>query len=196
MSDADSTERIIARAAAGQLPDWAECGPERRAHAARVAALLDDWAARLALPAAERRRWRAAGVLHDALRDADPNALRDLVPDGARALPDPVLHGPATAVRLAEDGVRDRSLLDAIAHHTLGHPGLDRLGLALYLADYLEPGRSFDPVGRTALRARMPGAFDAVVKEVVAVRIGHRLRVGGRVAIETIELWNRFARCD
>lgn len=184
-----SAGALIERAASGVLPSWAVADPERREHMARVAALMDEWAARLGLPAAERVRWRAAGWLHDALRDADPGALRALVPDLAD-LPDPLLHGPAAAARLAAEGVEDRELTEAVAYHTLGHPGLGRLGRALYLADFLEPGRTFEPVWRASLRARLPEALDAVLIEVAAARLGYLIRTRRAIRPETFAFWN------
>lgn len=184
-----SAGALIENAASGVLPSWSVAGPERREHMARVAALMDEWAARLGLPAPERVRWRAAGWLHDALRDADPGTLRALVPDPAD-LPDPLLHGPAAAARLAAEGVTDRELTEAVAYHTLGHPGLGRLGRALYLADFLEPGRTFEPVWRASLRARLPEALDAVLIEVAAARLGHLIRAGRAIRPETFAFWN------
>src|SRR5690606_16072758 len=141
----------------------------------------------------DRRRWRAAAWLHDALRDAAPIGLRLLVPEWARDLPDPLLHGPAAAARLAADGVDDQEVLDAVAYHTIGHPSLGRLGRAVYLADFLEPGRTFEPEWRASLRARMPDAFDDVLREVVAARIAHLLQTGRRVRPETVAFWNAIA---
>jgi HD superfamily phosphohydrolase YqeK len=177
-------------AAAGRLPAWAAVGPARRAHIERVAALLDEWAVELELDAVERGRWRAAAWLHDALRDADVDALRALVPEPLRDLPVQLLHGPAVAARLRDDGVADTSLLDAVSFHTLGHPRLDRLGRALYAADFLEPGRTFAVSERAALRARMPHAFDAVLVAVVRARMTHLLASGRPIREETVAFWN------
>lgn len=189
MSVADS----IDAAADGELPAWAVASPPRREHIRRVASLMDAWAARLGLDAVERRRWRAAAWLHDALRDAAPDDLRPCVPEWARDLPGQLLHGPAAAVRLEAEGATDRELLDAIAYHTLGHPSLGRLGRALYLADFLEPGRAFEPAWRASLRARMPGALDEVLREVVEATIVHLLRTGRRIRPETTAFWNAIA---
>ncbi|MFW6078827.1 MAG: HD domain-containing protein [Gemmatimonadota bacterium] len=187
MSAADTIER----AARGRLPAWAEMSRARRAHAAGVAALMDGWAEALGLEEADRVRWRAAGWLHDALRDAEPSRLRERLGDRDRELADPVLHGPAAARRLAEEeGVEDSALLDAIAHHTLGHAGLTRLGRALYLADFLEPGRTFAPVARASLRARMPAAFDAVLRVVLTARIRRLIRRRIPLHARTVEFWN------
>lgn len=168
-------------------------GSERRAHVARVVRLLDRWAAALGLGEGDRTRWRAAGWLHDALRDAPAASLRPLLPADLAALPAPLLHGPAAAERLREEGVADAPLLDAIRYHTVGHPSLDRLGRALYLADYLEPGRTFAPLRNAVLRARLPEAFDAVLREVVAERLGHQLETGRPLRPESVAFWNALA---
>jgi HD superfamily phosphohydrolase YqeK len=183
----------IERAAAGELPPWARVGPERLAHIRRVAGLMAAWAGRLRLSQAERTRWLAAAWLHDALRDAEPSELRAMMA-GEPALPDSMLHGPAAALQLAADGVTDRELLDAVKQHTLGHESFRALGRALYLADFLEPGRPQRPVWRAALRARMPEAMDRVVVEVAAARIAHTLRRRHVLSPETAGFWNALVR--
>ena len=42
-----------------------------------------------------------------------------------------------------EFGIVNPSALDAIAYHPTGHPGLDDLGFAIFIADYIEPNRSY-----------------------------------------------------
>lgn len=170
-------------AARGVLPGWARASEKRRAHIGRVAALLDEWARALGLPDGERERWLAAGWLHDVLREAPPEELRPLVPEAFRALPPKLLHGPAAAERLA--GEADAELLDAIRYHTLGSPRFGRLGRALYLADFLEPGRRFEPEWTASLRARMPHDLDAVMREVVRARVRHVEESGSVLHPET-----------
>jgi HD superfamily phosphohydrolase YqeK len=187
-----SAAALIEAAAAGELPAWAEAGPRRRAHMARVARLMDAWAAQLGLDEAERMRWRAAAWLHDALRDADPERLRAMLDSDRPEWPAGLLHGPATAARLEAEGVRDEALLRAVAWHTIGHPEMDRLGHALYIADYIEPGRTYEPERLAVLRARMPAALDAVLREVAERRIGHLLRSGRALAPESVAFWNRL----
>lgn len=166
----------------------------------RVAALMDRWADALGLPERDRARWRTAGMLHDALRDARASELRDLITDEAfRALPDSFLHGPAAADMMARDGYDDAEVLDAIRYHTLGHPSLGRLGLALISADFLEPGRLRDPAARAALRARLPFSFDDVVRHVIGLKLTRSLNREQHVRPEMVALWNRLcgdARTD
>jgi 2-amino-4-hydroxy-6-hydroxymethyldihydropteridine diphosphokinase len=159
---------------------------------ARVADLLGAWAAALGLPEDDRSRWRAAGYLHDALRDERPDRLRPEVPPGARDLPDALLHGPAASERLRGVGVRDDELLQAIARHTIGGAGLGTLGRALYVADYLEPGRRYATEWHARLRDRMPAGLTAVLREVVAERMRRGRESGRTLAPETVALWDEL----
>jgi len=182
----------VRAAAEGELPPWARAGRERREHMGRVAGLLREWAAERGLPREESARWVAAGWLHDALRDAPPAELRPLIPAGAVAFPDPLLHGPAVAARLRAEGVDDEGLLRAVAYHSVGHPDFDDLGVATFCADFLEPGRGFRPRWRAGLRRRMPEELYGVAREIVAARIRHHLDEARSVHLRTVELWNRL----
>lgn len=183
---------VVLAAASGRLPDWAAAGPERGEHIARVAALLDSWAEASGLPDEERARWRAAGYLHDALRDAEPSSLREWVEEDADLIPDALLHGPAAAARLRAEGVTDDELLAAVAYHTIGDASLGRLGRALYAADFLEPGRTFVGEDEAELRKRAPSELDAVVTEVARRRISNVVDRGLALHPRTVAFWNRL----
>jgi HD superfamily phosphohydrolase YqeK len=176
-----------------RLPAWAVVTPARFAHIERVAALVEQWAAELALDERERERWLNAAWLHDALRDEKPAELLKQVPECAD-WPGPLLHGPAAAARLRKEGFGDEGVLRAVAFHTIGHPDLDAAGRALYLADFLEPGRSFDPIGRAVMRARMPYEQDAILREVLRNRINHMISGNRKMRSETLAFWNHLAR--
>ena len=180
---------VVERAGrAAELPAWARCDEPRREHARRVGDLLLEWAAKLGLPEAEQVRWRATGVLHDALKDAPESELRALAGDG---WPAPVLHAPACSARLAEDGVDDEGMLQAIRYHPVGHPDLGDLGEYLILADYLEPGRSGDDDSRERLRRNLPGGRRAALRSVLRDRL-ERLLVRDRPLMPcSVEMWNR-----
>ena len=171
-----------------ELPEWAQVGPRRLEHIGRVVALLDQWATRLKLPADEASRWHAAGTLHDALRDAPEPMLRALTGDGER--PAETLHGPAAAVRAEQDGERRQDVLDAVRYHTIGSPSWNRTGKALYLADFLEPGRRFLKEERAALAAKVPRDLDRAFRDCVRLRIEWTLREGEELFPETVALWN------
>lgn len=188
-----SADGWLERAAAGHLPEWTEAKPSRRAHMERVAELMGAWARARGGDERERVRWFAAGMLHDVLRDAPLEHLTPWVPPDFRHLPEDFLHGPAAAERLAREGVEDDGVLEAIRFHTLGSPGLGTVARALIAADFLEPGRA-DPDGwRAAQRARMPGEFESVLKEVVRARLRRSLDEGAPLRPEMVALWNELA---
>lgn len=170
------------------LPAWAVVSEKRRAHIARVTALLDQWSVALALTDEEQAAWHDAGRWHDALRDADEPTLRQLTGDADR--PFGMLHGPAAADRLLAEGEGRRDVLEAIRWHTVGFAGWGRTGRALYMADFLEPGRTFMQADRAFLADRVPGAFDAVFRQVVRLRLEWTIREGKGLAHETVSLWN------
>jgi HD superfamily phosphohydrolase YqeK len=171
------------------LPAWAEVGEKRRAHIARVTALLDRWASQLHLATAEAQAWHDAGRWHDALRDASPDTLRSYV-DGTDR-PVEILHGPAAAVRLMREGESRTDVLDAIRWHTVGHAGWTAVGRALFMADFLEPGRQFARADRAFLADHLVHDFDGVFRQVVRMRIEWTVREGKTLFPETVALWNQ-----
>jgi 2-amino-4-hydroxy-6-hydroxymethyldihydropteridine diphosphokinase len=172
------------------LPDWAAVSDRRRAHIARVTALLGRWADALKLDPEERALWYDAGRLHDALRDAPEETLRTLSGDATSVLE--LLHGPAAAALLEARGERRGPLLDAVRWHTIGSPDWGRVGRALYMADYLEPGRKFAPAERAFLARAVPADFDGVFREVLRQRLEWALREGKTLFPATVDLWNRI----
>ena len=150
------------------LPPWARVSEKRRAHISRVTALLERWGRAMGIGDDELRSWRDAGLLHDALRDASEEELRALA--DVPGVPAEMLHGPAAAALLASSGERRADLLDAVRWHTVGHAGWARVGRALYMADFLEPGRKFSRADRAYLAAHVTDDFDGTFRQVVRAR--------------------------
>src|SRR5258707_10179591 len=90
------------------LPPWAKVSDKRRKHIVRVVDLLFQWAGKLEIGDVEHARWMQAGTLHDALRDAPEEQLRELTGDATRDTE--LLHGPAVAALLEREGETDRAL--------------------------------------------------------------------------------------
>ncbi len=189
----DPLHPLVRAASRGKLPDWAVAGSGRRKHMKRVAKLLGSWAKERDEHPRERQRWIAAGYLHDAFRDEDVGLLRTRVASGFRDLPGKVLHGPAAAWRLRSEGVGDEEFLHAIAFHTVGSAEFGTLGMALFAADFLEPGRKLRDEWRHELRERAPRELDAVVREILEARVLHLVARGRPLRHETVAFWNRMA---
>ncbi len=178
----------VERTADVTLPEWACVSDKRRKHIGRVIGLLRQWARELNVSEEERARWLKAGALHDALRDAPEDQLREL--SGIIGGEPELLHGPAVAALLARQGETDAALLSAIRYHTVGSPDWDRTGRALYMADFLEPGRHFARRDRAFLAEQVPHDFDGVFRQVLRSRLEHAVREGYTLFPETVALWN------
>lgn len=88
-------------------------------------------------------------VAHDMDREIKPEKLLRLakknleVTDLEIGAPK-LLHGPVAAWRLHEKyGITDRTILQAVRHHTRGDSDLDEKGLILFISDYTETGRPY-----------------------------------------------------
>jgi 2-amino-4-hydroxy-6-hydroxymethyldihydropteridine diphosphokinase len=91
---------------------------------------------------------------------------------------------------LAREGETRADLLDAIRWHTVGYAGWSRVGRALYMADFLEPGRQFARADRAFLADHLAHDFDGVFRQVVRMRIEWTVREGKALFPETVALWN------
>ena len=172
------------------LPTWACVTEKRRGHILRVTELLASWANEMRIAAAERREWIDAGLWHDAIKDLTEGDLRELV--GAHVnIEGPLLHGPAVAAKLERMGETRRDLLDAIRFHSIGAADWARTGKALYMADFLEPGRGFAKRDRAFLAKQVPHDFDGVFRQVVRSRLEWSLREGHSLYPQTVDLWNQ-----
>ena len=177
---------VLKRSDTFELPPWAQVSKGRAAHIGRVTALLAEWADAMSLDAADRQCWVDAGRYHDALRDAPVAELRALA--GSRLEEVELLHGPAAAAKLQAEGETRRNLLDAIRYHSIGWKHWDRVGKALYMADYLEPGRKFEIERRERLRALVPVDFEEAFRDVVRGRMAYAREHGFTEYPESVEL--------
>ena len=142
----------------------------------------------MSLSAAEAERWRRAGWLHDALRDAPLDQLKLLVP--GCDWDEELLHGPAAANKLMAEGESDAELLLAVRWHSVGWADWGATGRALYCADFLDPERKFDREVRAELAQRFPKEPEAVFKEIVTRRVQWTERSGWPLLEETRRLWH------
>lgn len=93
-----------------------------------------------------------AGLMHDLAKYFKPQKLlemariEDLEIDPVSEVNPHLLHADVSAI-IARDTfrVKDEEVLQAIANHTLGRPGMSALSCIVFLADSLEPGRGNTP---------------------------------------------------
>lgn len=127
-------------------------------HCRRVAAFAVDLAR---VHGIDERQAYLAAMLHDLARLYPAKRLLEEceqrnIPIDAYARENPiVLHAPLSAALAAETfGVTDTQVLSAIAKHTLAGKEMSPLDAVVYLADTLEPGRTFEARERLAALAK------------------------------------------
>lgn len=96
---------------------------------------------------------KLAGLLHDCAKFRDSQYLLkrvndfDIMLDEITLQNKELIHGPLGA-KIAElvYGITDCEILDAIRYHTTGKENMSPLEKIIYIADYIEPNRSFPGV--------------------------------------------------
>ena len=129
---------------------FAALNPRRFAHSLSVA-LVSRRLARL--HGCDLLQAEQAGLLHDCakclpVREMAKIATRNAITDDPALLSSGALLHSLVGAWIAEHdyGVSDPAVLEAIAYHNTGHPGMSRLAMCVCLADYIEPLRGSHPL--------------------------------------------------
>jgi len=136
-----------------------------------------------------------AGLLHDYARDMSEEDLLDFA-EANKLIGHPVerqvpvlLHGPVGAFLVREElGVCDREVIEAIAYHTTGAPGMSALAGIVYLADMIEPLRDFP--GVAALRNLAENDLQSAILAGLDSAIGYCMDLGMLIHPISIEARN------
>lgn len=92
-----------------------------------------------------------AGIVHDCAKEIPKNEAFEMLrefgeADDYSACP-ALIHGPLAAhIAMRDFGVEDEEILDAVRYHTTGRCKMGMLEKIIYLADFIEPSRSFDGI--------------------------------------------------
>ena len=135
---------------------------------------------------------RVAGLLHDCARELSSNTLLQLA-EGFGILVNDIelvspflLHAPVGACLVrVEFGVTDEEILQAIQYHTTGRPDMSLLDKVIFLADYIEPNRSFPGVQH--IRKLAFRDLDKAVLAVYDLTLQHIIDQGGLIHIASIQ---------
>ncbi len=167
----------------------------RYAHTVRVARCADVLAQRHGV---DPRKARVAGMLHDlarlysARRLLDECSARGMTIDAFERANPIVLHARLGAVLARElFGISDPEVLSAIDKHTLGAAHMSPLDCVVYLADSLEPGRTF--AGRRELADLARHDLRAGMRATLANALRFYQEQGIAVAAQTAAAAQAFA---
>ncbi|MEK7298825.1 MAG: bis(5'-nucleosyl)-tetraphosphatase (symmetrical) YqeK [Candidatus Margulisiibacteriota bacterium] len=130
----------------------------RLAHSVRVSDTAYQLAQQLGFSPDDCQRVQVAGLLHDAAKQLTPESLAgqmgcavsECLPDLWAAFPS-VWHayaGPALAQR--RWGISDPIILDAMRYHTTGNDQMTPVAKVVFVADFVEPGRTLPIAGYLA----------------------------------------------
>lgn len=125
-------------------------GKQRYEHSLRVV----DTAVKLArIYGGEIEKAKTAALLHDCAKYTDEISLLkrisdfDILLDNIMLSNRLLIHGPlGSKIAEIEYGVIDKEILNAIYYHTIGRMNMTLLDKIIYIADYIEPARSFSKV--------------------------------------------------
>lgn len=150
----------------------------------------------------DERKASLAGLLHDWDKGYDDAGIRARVRDlGLESEIDPfivehmplALHGPTAAMALSMEFPQiPADVIDAIRNHTTASAGASDLEKVLYVADGIEPSRSFGPVEE--LRAMVGSvSLDELFFNVYRFWTVNLIERGGVLHPDTIDIWNSLA---
>jgi len=178
--------------------DWIdrELSPARCAHSLRVAELAAELCRRFGTSV---QAGYLAGLAHDLAREMPEHRLISLSERDGRAVSEdqaryPVLlHGRAAAVILRHELAEGNpEILEAVACHVTGRPGMGLLARIVFAADFLEPGRGLLSEASRARILRMQ--IDGMMRRVLE-RIFTYLRCENKpIAAEALELYRECGR--
>jgi len=165
-------------------------------HALSVARMAERLAFRYGV---SRLKALIAGILHDVARLWKADALFAYaeghgLPVSYTARKAPVLMHAAIGAEIArsEFGIEDPDVLGAIAHHTVAGAGMSDLEKVVYVADSIEPGRTFPQ--RSALEAAAFRSLDEGLLACVRASMDHLNERRLAVAQETLDLHDEMMR--
>ena len=132
------------------------------------------------------------GILHDIAREWSSDALENYASVHHLSLLEEekqnsvLLHAPVGAALLSEMGY-EPLLCTAVRYHTIGSIQMGRLGLILYLADFLEPGRLHLDQKRRQELSRA-SSLESLCIEVLKMEHGYLSSKGKEVSQTSVQL--------
>jgi predicted HD superfamily hydrolase involved in NAD metabolism len=121
-----------------------------------------------------------AGLVHDCAKNLDKDAIMSackkygIIVDEISAAWPQLLHGQIGAY-MAEElfGIDCPRILAAIADHTMGRPGMDKLSSIVFIADYIEDSRDFEEVdiirkaAEESLEKAIVAGIDSTIRHIL-----------------------------
>lgn len=137
-----------------------------------------------------------AGLVHDyAKKRSDEELLQVIYENNLDkeivAFGNNIWHGVAGTILIEEElGVVDAEILQAVSVHTTGSDNMSLLDKILYVADFIEPNRSFPGVEKARKLAKVD--LDKTVKYKTKHTLLRLLENEAKVYPKTIDTYNKY----
>ena len=138
-----------------------------------------------------------AAIFHDYAKYRPLDEMEDIIKK--EQLPQDLLeynselwHAPVGAVLVEREAdLHDEEILSAIRYHTSGRVGMSLLDKIIYLADYIEPGRSFPGVDE--VRAVAEKSLNEAVLQAMGNTITFLIKKNQAIYPDTFHAYNDLA---
>ncbi|MGF7186186.1 putative HD superfamily hydrolase involved in NAD metabolism [Desulfitispora alkaliphila] len=172
--------------------------PKRYAHSCAVAATAEKLAK---IYGVNGEKAYIAGLLHDYAREIEPEKLltiateAGLVTDQVEEENPLLLHGSVGALLVKRDlDITEQDILNAIAHHTLGRPGMSLMEMVIYISDVIEPSRDFPCIDEIRERAERKMALNEITVLILKQTISYNLNKGMIIHPQSIRAINYYQK--
>lgn len=150
---------------------------------------------------ADPAKAKTAGILHDILKDAAPEAQLqifrdfDILLDNVEKQAPKLWHAHAGAVFLEKIlGVQDEDILRAVRYHTTARAGMSLLEKVLYLADFTSADRDYPDVDE--MRRRVELGIEPAMEYALTYSIRDLLDKRQAVHPDTLAAYNELVMKD
>lgn len=170
---------------------------KRNAHIARVVDMAQLLADIYQLSNDDRQKLLVSAWLHDSTKDFSDVQLKMLLEKENHHLlvySPPIWHSFASAI-LGRDyfQIDDPDVFNAVFYHTIGHSSLNIVGQLLFLADYIEVGRTF-PCALEARTLALNGQLNTALHTTLKNTIRYLQQENKIIAAETKQFYADIER--
>lgn len=137
-----------------------------------------------------------ASLIHDYLKETSNEGLKHIIESSNEQTEilneHPILwHGPAAAsIAEKEFGITNHSILQAIRYHTIGRPEMDLVEQIVFIADYMEPARTFP--GIEDVRSASEKSLEEAILLALGNTIIHLIKKGASIHSMTFMAYNAY----
>jgi len=139
-----------------------------------------------------------AAILHDYAKCFPTDELKRLItyyqlPQQLLQFNKELWHGPVGAMIVQDKyGVTDQEILNAIYYHTTARENMGKLEKIIFIADYIEPGRSFP--GVEEVREKVQINLDLAIQMALRNTIIYLLNKSVTIFPDTFYAYNAFMK--